>query len=389
MDTNERLEAAIDLLVEEIDNNIVFYSEGARSYFIENVVYIMLASPEDQINDNLNYFLEENYNNYTEMQNSLNEGIGDWVRGAAKAVGSAIGGVGRAFKQGIVGGRPAEKIAFGPAPTTQVSGRDGKEGKDTKTGGGGSGGQGGDGKSRSGKKYGNKIIIRGDYIKGGSKVGGDMVGGDKAETGAQIIKAKGDVAAQVGDNIKSQTVASETDAAQIASTDAQAVRSSRSRSKASYIERHGEEEGMKRYQAYRASEKARKSTDEYKAKDKARRQAKSTAIDASSGDASAKSGSASTGSSSARSETTGTQNMGGNDRMGPSIIKAAPAEEKKEPESKPKNKTPKDKTPKTTRSAPARGAGGRFAPTAAESESLNADTFTDIYSQYMDRFLQG
>ena len=376
MDTNERLEAALFELVYHIDDHINFYSEEARLYFIENVIDIIIDSPEENVEQNLFYFLEENYYNYPQMQNSLNEGIGDWVRGAAKAVGSAIGGVGRAFKQGLAGGRPAEKIAFGPAPTTQVvAGKEGGSGggdkntpkpntpkpkkpKPEKT------------KSEYEKELEHQRVL--DLKKaaaggaGGINFNLDQSVGKTTKNKKSVknvnIKDSPGTAVQQGDNktnIQGATLAQETPVAQRAATDATVERVKKQRTGGRIAGQLSDNPS--------AVARRQKTADRREA---AKTQTSTTATTTTTGAISA----------------SPTTIKGVNIQQGP-VAGIVNQGQGQNPASKPK--TPEQEKSKTTRSAPRRGAGGRFAPTAAESESLNADTFTDIYSQYMDRFLQG
>ena len=410
----EKLDLIVSQLVENIESRITFYSDEDREFFVENVVNIILLSEQDQVEYNLYCFLEHNYENHTSLQHNLNEGIGSFVKGVAKGIGRALG-----F------GKPAEKIAFGAPPTTTVSapvskdrdGGGGKDGKDGKGGGGSGEGSGTNsgvpggihiynnqqqqqGQAQAGDR-GNanltlapmqnvqgsagarvaqtgkgdidqskdKTTVHGDVV-GGDKVGGDKMSGNAAKAGRDLTQQKisGNAQAQAGnveDNRK-QSVTSTAGDSKTTTTIAQPntqgqkaaaqARTRQSMGKAAFIERHGEEEGAKRHAAYRAGRNQRAST-RAAAANQGTQTTKQTATTDTKG---AAGGDSKVGNVDFGSGPKG-HTMGANT----TTAQATPAPAKPEPKSK-------GRTKKSTK--------------VVATESVEV---TDLYSDYMNRFLKG
>lgn len=120
MENNDKLQDFVDALVESIDQKFDFASAEEKQYFYENVIEIILSSKENEIEDNINAFLNENYDNPEEMQALLSEGIGDAVGGFFKGIGKGIGGIAKGIGKGIGGiasgiGSGIGAILHGPA----------------------------------------------------------------------------------------------------------------------------------------------------------------------------------------------------------------------------------------------------------------------------------
>lgn len=384
----EKLDLIVSQLVENIESRITFYSDEDREFFVENVVNIILLSEQDQVEYNLYCFLEHNYENHTSLQHNLNEGIGNFVKGVAKSVGRMLG-----F------GKPAEKIAFGAPPTTTVSApvskdRDGKDGK-----GGGKGGEGdgsGKGKKGSGKSTHERYIELAKAIKGGDmsfdftgvgaqgnvEVGrttntiktGDVMSGNAAKAGRDLTQqdVSGNAQAQAGnvEDNRQQSVTSPAGDSQTSSTVAQPntqgqkaaaqARTRQSMGKAAFIERHGEEEGAKRHAAYRAGRNQRASA-RAAAANQATQTTKQTATTDTKG---AAGGDSKVGNVDFGSGPRG-HTMGDGGRTTSTTSTTTPAPAKPEPKSK-------GRTKKSTK--------------VVATESVEV---TDLYSDYMNRFLKG
>jgi hypothetical protein len=376
----EKLDLIVSQLVENIESRITFYSDEDREFFVENVVNIILLSEQDQVEYNLYCFLEHNYENHTSLQHNLNEGIGSFVKGIAKGVGRMLG-----F------GKPAEKIAFGAPPTTTVSAPVSKD-RDGKSGGGSDGGSkkpkapktntGGSGNpinihiSNANAAAGgdldqskDKTTVHGDAV-GGDKVGGDKMTDNAAKAGRDLTQQhlSGNAQAQAGnveDNRK-QSVTSTAGDSQTTSTVAQPntqgqkaaaqARTRQSMGKAAFIERHGEEEGAKRHAAYRAGRNQRAST-RAAAANQGTQTTKQTATTDTKG---AAGGDSKVGNVDFGSGPKG-HTMGANT----TTTQATPAPAKPEPKSK-------GRTKKSTK--------------VVATESVEV---TDLYSDYMNRFLKG
>ena len=279
----EKLDLVVQQLAESIESKIQFYSDEDREFFIENVINIILLSEQDKVEHNLYCFLEHNYENYGSLQTNLNEGIGSFVKGVFKGIGRTLG-----F------GKPAEKIAFGAPPTTTV-GIPGKDGKDGKPSGGGEGGGGGGDGSGEGKKkkpvggtvyngpvtiYKGKKIRTGDQLHAGAKkVAGDMLSGNAAKAGRDIsqVDAKDNAQVQTGnvEDNRTQTAKTQVSADSkpvVAQPNTQAqkaaaqARTRQSMSRTAFIERHGEEEGAKKYAAHREARRGQASNQRARAK---------------------------------------------------------------------------------------------------------------------------
>lgn len=279
----EKLELVVSQLVENIESRITFYSDEDREFFVENVVNIILLSEQDQVEYNLYCFLEHNYENHSSLQHNLNEGIGNFVKGVAKSVGRMLG-----F------GKPAEKIAFGAPPTTTVSApvskdRDGKDGKGGGKGGDKEGTE--DGSSNKKPKKSGDTHYHGSVtiLKGNKKVRmGDQMSGNAAKAGRDLTQQKlsGNAQAQAGnveDNRTQDASTSVTSAsapvvaqpntqAQKAAAEAR-TKQGKSMTRSAFIERHGEEEGAKKYAAHREARRGQAANQRAKAKATAANQA--------------------------------------------------------------------------------------------------------------------
>jgi hypothetical protein len=389
----EKLDLIVSQLVENIESRITFYSDEDREFFVENVVNIILLSEQDQVEYNLYCFLEHNYENHTSLQHNLNEGIGSFVKGIAKGVGRMLG-----F------GKPAEKIAFGAPPTTTISApvskdRDGKDGK-----GGGKGGEGdgsGKGKKGSGKSTHERYIELAKAIKGGDmsfdftgvgaqgnvEVGrttntiktGDVMSGNAAKAGRDLTQqdVSGNAQAQAGnteDNRQQSTTSTAGDSntqSVVAQPNTQGqkaaaqARTRQSMSKAAFIERHGEEEGLKRHAAHREVRRGQAANQRASARAAAANQATQTTKQTATTDTKgAAGGDSKVGNVNFGSGPEG-HTMGDGGRTTSTTSTTTPAPAKPEPKSK-------GRTKKSTK--------------VVATESVEV---TDLYSDYMNRFLKG
>ena len=75
MEQNSKLDILVEGIADGIDMHIEFNSSEEREFFIENVVEIIINSDEDSVEENINEFLAENYDNPEELKETLNEGI--------------------------------------------------------------------------------------------------------------------------------------------------------------------------------------------------------------------------------------------------------------------------------------------------------------------------
>lgn len=265
----EKLEFVVQQLSENIQSKIEFYSDDDREFFIENVVNIILLSEQDKVEYNLYCFLEHNYENYAPLQRNLNEGIGSFVKGVVKGVGRALG-----F------GKPAEKIAFGAPPTTTVTmaGKDGKDGGTGKSGGG-DGSSGGTGKKKKSSGSPSQVHYHGTVIKGKGISAGDVLSGSSVKAGRDVsqVDAKDNSQVQTGnvEDRRKQSVATTATAdstPEVAQPNTQGQKAAaqaktrQSMSKTAFVEKHGEEEGSKRYAAHREARRGQAANQRAKTK---------------------------------------------------------------------------------------------------------------------------
>lgn len=380
MINQEKLELVVEQLVENIESKIKFYSDEDREFFIENVVNIILLSEEDQVDYNIYCFLEHNYENYAPLQQNLNEGVLDFIKGGVRAVGRALG-----F------GKPAEKIAFGAPPTTTV-GIPGKDGKDGKPGGGGGGEGTGEGTDTGKKK---KKKGKGDthyhgpvtMIKGKDVATGDLMSGKAAKAGRDLTQVTATDNAQVQsgnveDNRKqtstvtpsadsSPTVALPNTQGQKAAAQA---RTRQSMTLSAHKERYGEEEGAKRYAAHREARRGQAANQ--------RARAKASAANA------AQQNTKQTATVDSKAGTVGDTKVGDIDfgagasghKMGDrTTTTPAPAK----PEPKPTKPEPK---PASTPAPAKKSKSKKSSKPVVAAESVD---LANMYADYMNRFLKG
>jgi hypothetical protein len=101
-----KLQQFVNNLVESIDNVLEFETEEEKKYFYENIIDIILSSDESEVQNNINKFLEENYELSDEVRGKLNEGvisaigsgIGSVFSGVGKGIGAAVRGIGSGIK---------------------------------------------------------------------------------------------------------------------------------------------------------------------------------------------------------------------------------------------------------------------------------------------------
>jgi hypothetical protein len=130
MENNNKVQEFVDVLVEALDGKFDFASPEDKQFFYENIVEIILSSEEVAVEDNIDAFLNENYDNPEEMQTLLSEGIGSAVGKIFTGIGKGIGGVLSGLGSGV------GAVLHGPAPVRYYDGYDRnkkKKPKDEKT----------------------------------------------------------------------------------------------------------------------------------------------------------------------------------------------------------------------------------------------------------------
>jgi len=429
----EKLDLVVSQLVENIESRITFYSDEDREFFLENVVNIILLSEQDQVEYNLYCFLEHNYSNYSSLQHNLNEGIGSFVKGIAKGIGRAIG-FGKPAEKIAFGAPPTTAIAGkdGKDGRGGEGGTGGGNGEGSGTNpagipgglhqhfhlsnsqmqqqgqaqGSGSGvpnvnlghmqqqtvqGSPGARVAQTGKgdidQSKDKTTFHGDVV-GGDKVGGDKMSGNAAKAGRDLTQQKlsGNAQAQAGnveDNRK-QSVSSTAGDSNTTTTIAQPntqgqkaaaqARTRQSMSKAAFIERHGEEEGLKRHAAHREVRRGQAAKQRASARAAAANQGTQTTKQTATADTKgAAGGDSKVGNVDFGSGPRGhTMGDGGRSTASTTTPPSTPAKQEK----------------KTNRSKSGRSSGS--APATEEPSKVNDSVdMSVLYADYMNRFLKG
>lgn len=152
---NLDLELLLENIAVELDQVIEFDSDEEKKFFLESVLSIVVTSEPEYLEENLNQFLVENYQEPELLQEGIldtlgriGRGIGGAIKGTLKHTGKFIKRVG----QGIGAAMPKFGSHYGDVNVYKGrKGQDGKDGRDRDgrggSGGGGSGGGGGGGGS--------------------------------------------------------------------------------------------------------------------------------------------------------------------------------------------------------------------------------------------------
>lgn len=203
---NLDLELLLENIAVELDQVIEFDSDEEKEFFLESVLSIVVTSEPEYLEENLNEFLVENYQEPELLQEGIldtlgkiGKGIGWAVKGSLKAGGRFIKDVGKGI------GHAMPKFGSHYGDVNIRKGGDGKDGRDGRDGSGGGGSGGGDGGSGGGGSgggagrggYGGGPIIIKNINKArtgsvrqktGAVKTGDVVGGDTTvKTGATNV----------------------------------------------------------------------------------------------------------------------------------------------------------------------------------------------------------